>query len=355
MIRITRAAAGNQPAKRILVHSVNRAMPFDFTCNVCFRHYQVKENSARKTLKCKQCGTTLVIPFPGATSSTSVLPFQVSVSFQTKDLIPEMPAIRSRVRINNDAAKNHQNANFKAAVGLRSDDIELDKLFEAFRKHELKITRYFVMPKYPTDFWEVNTPKDCVGALLGAGGSVSVATPNAYSQITPISSPFFINGRPELDSESRSRRKPCCLEAGGIPIVSDEMLATLQHLGAQGETADIIYRGSSKRGYDMPQPGFKRFLISPAYEMPGQGDCEFDFLPEGVPERFGICCMLRTKHYERSGTSARYEVAVESPAVHELRKFQPSAFLTPIFRRGGPIHQWVTKFEELVQPLMVRE
>jgi hypothetical protein len=134
-------------------------------------------------------------------------------------------------------------------------------------------------------------------------------------------------------------------------------LATLRKLGAKGDTATIVYRGFSKAAYDTEQPGFKRFLIRPEYEVPiSRG---FEFLPTAVPDHFEICCLRRTHAGEQQDIRVAgidrnlaedtwYDVALSSNTCFELLRLRRTVSLTPIFHHDGPTRSWVSELASAV-------
>jgi hypothetical protein len=202
----------------------------------------------------------------------SVIPPNTDVwaTFRTRDPAPELPELRGVAVIDHDAGKYH--ADTQSEIRVRLHEVASERVVAAIRNARARISRYFLRPYFRPAFWDV-PPEDCVGALLEADGSVALPDPDLYRRVVPLSEPLYTSGRPEAGGE-HSRHKPHLLQAGGIPIVSDELLATLRRLGAEGETATVVYRGFNKAAYDNVQPGFRRFLPRPEYEMPytgGQG------------------------------------------------------------------------------------
>src|SRR5262249_52980077 len=124
------------------------------------------------------------------------------------------------------------------------------------------------------------------------------------------------------------------------------------------ETAPVIYRGSNKAAYDTVQPGFRRFLPRPEYEMPYSGG--FEFLPESVPGDFGVCALLRRRGGlpgqvpgipRNLGADRWYDIAVSLELCRELRGSRRRVLLKPIFRRGAVTHRWVSELEAAVESL----
>jgi hypothetical protein len=85
-----------------------------------------------------------------------------------------------------------------------------------------------------------------------------------------------------------------------------------------------------------------------------------EFLPEAVPDEFGVCAMLRipTGLPERVPGILRnlaedrwYDIAVAAGPCEELRRRRGSVLLTPIFRRGGSTHRWVSELKAAMEEL----
>src|SRR5262249_1584354 len=167
-------------------------------------------------------------------------------------------------------------ADARSELRVHLNEVGPERVIEALRNARVRVSRYFLTPRYLPPFWD-EPPEDCVGALLQPDGHVALRDSSLYWRVVPLSEPFHTIGRPEADSET-SPSRPHLLRAGGVPVVSDELFAALWQLGAEGETAPVIYRGSNKAAYDTVQPGFRRFLPRPEYEMPYSGG--FEFLPE---------------------------------------------------------------------------
>jgi hypothetical protein len=286
----------------------------------------------------------------------SVIPPNTEVwsAFRTKDPAPELPELRGRVVIDHAVAKYHADA--QSEIRVRLHEVEPRQVIRALRNAGARVSRYFLTPLFLPAFWD-DPPEDCVGALLAADGGVTLRDSALYWQVVPLTEPLYTFGRPEADCE-HSRYKPHLLHAGGIPIVSDQLFAALRQLGAEGETGEVIYRGSNKTAYDTVQQGFRRFLPRPEYAMPYSGG--FEFLPEAVPGDFGVCAMLRFRKglpdrvpgIPRNLAEDRwYEIAAAASRCAELRKLRKRPLLTPLFRRGGATHRWATELETAVEEL----
>jgi DNA adenine methylase len=97
-------------------------------------------------------------------------------------------------------------------------------------------------------------PRRSAGRRRGAN------TRRFFPSANPPSVPVL--GRPK-DGSEHSRSKPHLLEAGGIPIVSEELFAALRQLGAEGETGEVIYRKSKKADCGTVQHGNAKFQELP--------------------------------------------------------------------------------------------
>jgi hypothetical protein len=287
----------------------------------------------------------------------SIIPPNTEVwsAFRTRDPVPELPELRGRAVIDHDVGKYHADA--QSEIRVRLDEVEAQQVIRALRNAGARVSRYFLTPRFLPKFWD-DPPEDCAGALLAADGHFALRDSALYWQVVPLSDPLYTLGRPEADSE-HSRYKPHLLHAGGIPVVSDELFAALRQLGAEGETAKVIYRGFNKAAYDTVQQGFRRFLPRPEYEMPYSGG--FEFIPEGAPGDFGVCGMLRFRNglpervpgIPRNLAEDRwYDIAVARGPCEELRRSRRRLLLTPIFRRGGATHRWVSELEAAVEELL---
>jgi hypothetical protein len=279
---------------------------------------------------------------------------EVWAAFRTKEPAPELPELRGMAVIDHEISKYHADA--QSEIRVRLHEAGPERVIRALQNAGVRLTRYFLTPRYLPGFWD-SPPQDCAGALLVADGHVALPNSDFYWRVVPLSEPLYTIGRPEADSE-HSRYKPHVLHAGGIPIVSDELFATLRQLGAEGETGKITYRGFNKAAYDTVQPGFQRFLVRPEYEMPNGGGIEF--LPESIPEDFAVCGMLRSRKGlpERVPGSPRnlaedrwYDIALTVTLCGELRRLRRRVLLDPIFRRGEMTHRWVSDLEAAVEAL----
>jgi hypothetical protein len=260
--------------------------------------------------------------------------------FRTSETVPDLPELRQVAVINQNTGRYHPDV--QGELRVRLDLADVDWLFRILETHRVRVVVYFLSASFERAFWD-NLPNDCVGSLLAADGGVRLRDARDYNRVIPLAEPLYTCGRPEGDAEPR-RNRPHVLFGGGIPIVSDELLATLRRLGAKGEVAQITYRGHSKKAYDTVQEGFKRFLVQPTFDMPYEG--AFDFLPQGVAEQFGICTMFRTQ-----GERAWYEITLDRDKTDELRRLRRTVLLAPVFARDGVTHQWVTRIDAAVQRL----
>jgi hypothetical protein len=280
----------------------------------------------------------------------------VWAAFRTKDPAPHLPPeLDGAVAVDHDVGRYHADAKSEIRVALHV--VGPDRAVRALRKCGVRVARHFLTVDYSGGFWD-DPPADCAGALLASDGYVALPDATLNWRIVPLSEPLYTIGRPEADSE-HSRFKPHVLShKGGVQVVSDELLATLRNLGAEGQTAPIIYRGFNKKAYDTVQPGFRRFLPQPEYQMRYTGGIEF--LPTGVPREFGICSMLRIPKglpetipgIQRNLAEDRwYDIALALDACQELRRLRRSVLLTPMFSRGGETDSWVSTLESAVEEL----
>jgi hypothetical protein len=294
----------------------------------------------------------------GLAFMTTVHPsIEVYAAFRTMHAVPNPSALEGVARIE-DISKCSPDAKYEIRVA-RLDQVGLPRVIKALRDSRVRICRFFLSPHYLADFWK-SPSEDCVGGLLGSDGGVALPDATLNWRIVPLSEPLYTIGRPEADSE-HSRFKPHVLgHEGGIPIVSDEFLGTLRKLGATGDTGTIIYRGINKAAYDTVQAGFKRFLIRPEYEMPYAGGLEF--LPEEVPEDFGICCMrrvhkggpreIRIPGIKRNiAEDTWYDIALSAVLCGEILRLRRKVILDPLFRRNGATYRWVAELETAVEAL----
>jgi hypothetical protein len=211
-----------------------------------------------------------------------------------------------------------------------------------------------VYARFRSDFWDA-PPDDWAGTTLHPDGYVSTRDSTLDRRVIPLAEPVYTNGRPEADGEHKRFKPHVLSHVGGMPLFSDELIATLRKLGATGETANVIYRGFNKAAYDTPQPGYKRFFARPEFELPYAASV--DFLPESVPANFGICSMLRvpTESLVRIDNKLSddrwYEIALDVPTSREMRRLRKSVMLEPIFRCGGALHQVLSEFEAAIDEL----
>ncbi|QDU29367.1 hypothetical protein ETAA8_44760 [Anatilimnocola aggregata] len=261
------------------------------------------------------------------------------IIFRTREVSPELPELKARAIIDRQAGKYFPNCQSDIRVYAR--EVELEQVITAFSNAGLHINQFSISPLYLENFWE-NIPDDCIGACLNADGYVSLAEPALAWRILPLDEPVYTSGRP-VSGEEHSRQRPHVLSrGGGVPIVSDELIAQLRAFGAEGDTAPIIYRGANKQAYDRVQPGYKRFLVRPEYPIPPKNG--FEFLPAEIPENFGICALRRSTSDE-----CWYELALSLPECQELKETRPSILLTPLFRLGGQTHNMVNEIQAAVE------
>lgn len=283
---------------------------------------------------------------------------EVWATIRTNDPIPALPPeLGGAVAIDHNVTKYYPDA--KSEIRIAMHVVGPDRAIQALRKSAVRIVTYFLFVDYSEGFWAY-PPEDCAGAILAADGGVALADATLNWRIVPLSDPLFTIGRPETDG-GNSRFKPQVLShKGGVQVLSDELIATLWKMGAKGQTAPIIYRGFNKKAYDTIQPGFKRFLPQPEYQMPYSGGIEF--LPTSVPSEFGVCSMLRIRKglpetipgIQRNLADDRwYDIALALEQSLELRRQRKRVLLKPIFCRGGETDRWVSKLESAVAELKI--
>jgi hypothetical protein len=231
----------------------------------------------------------------------------------------------------------------------------------ALERHEVRVARYWLTICYQSDsglalwpepvFWE-DPPDDCAGAILSGDGYVDTPRRKNPAQLTPASDPFYITTRPEFDAE-HARSTIHLIHADGLLLVADGLLAWLTSIGAEGDTAPVIYRGHNNWAYDTVQPGFKRFYPRPTHDMPVifHGYPDIDFLPEAVPADFTCCGMLSHSVDFRGDKHADYKMVVGKSLLRQLHLNYPLMPLEPVFRWRGTTHQWVTEFDKAMQRL----
>jgi hypothetical protein len=289
-------------------------------------------------------------------SSISMIPpnTEVWAAFRTRGHAPELPELRGRAFIDRDVGKYHVDA--QSEIRVRLHEVAPREVIGALRSGKVRLGRYFLRPRFLSAFWDA-PPEDCAGALLAPDGHVSLRDASLYWRVVPLTEPLYTRGRPESDGE-HSRHKPHVLHAGGIPIVSDELLAALRQLGAEGETGEVTYRGFNKAASDTVQAGFRRFLPRPEYAMRYTGG--FEFLPEGVPGDFRVCAMLRSRTASPGqgpdipphlAEDRWYEIALALGPGQALRRSRSRILLTPIFRINGATHRWVSELETALEVL----
>ena len=263
--------------------------------------------------------------------------FDVSGRFSTSHKLPEIPELAGLATLDNDHGRYHEHRGIQAQIRVSFSRIAVDRFFDVLRRHKVQIVSHSLDASFAKTFWK-DIPADCVGAIVQPDGYVAV---NEHSdQVTPMSAPFYIHGRPELDAE-HERGIPFLIERGGMPIVGDRLLRALRKLDCEGETAPVIYRGHNQNQYDTVQPRFQRFLPSVRYTM---SDQDVNILPVNVPEEFGICAFLRNCSYaDETGEKSWYELGVSRAKIAELRQSCRRLLFDPVFRHGGPTHAFVCR------------
>ena len=279
---------------------------------------------------------------------------KISATFRTIENAPELPELSGIAVIDHNVSKYHADA--KSEIRVRLHETEPERVIQALENAGIRLSRYWLYVSYPADFW-VNPPEDCAGGSLWPDGYLSLPDCHPHRSFVPIGEPFYSNGRPEMSGE-HCAGKPHVIQGGGITIVSDGLLETLRKLGAQGETAEVVYRGFNKAAYDTPQPGYKRFLVQPEYDMPYTGD--FDFLPDSIPADFRICGACRTGVYPSSPGSTdqpldepERDIILSAKLCLDLERLRKSVIKQPIFALGGATEQWVSAFKAACEAFVV--
>ena len=279
------------------------------------------------------------------------LSFDLNYTFRCTSAVPELPELQKLGHVVIDNTYSRAGDEAKAEVRSYEWQVSHARVIAALAERGIRVNRYCLKPMFPDEFWD-RLPSDCVGGLLGCDGFVSVGDHTLRDRIVPLDQPLYISGRPESDSD-QSRERPLTIgNPGGIPILSDRFIAELQKMGIQGETAPIIYRGHNKKSYDRVQPGYKRFLISPQFEMPDDGD--FDFLPAAALTGFDCAAMLRTMAgylIAIRGDARSYDIAFSVERCQELRCDFPGILLSPIFRPNGQTHEYKANLQAAVDRL----
>lgn len=281
----------------------------------------------------------------------SIHPSQrVTVSLETADLdrASAIPSLKDFVKV--DPKNSRLNVDLN-----RAGPVELPRLLE---QHGIRVSWYSMTTLYGAvetreefmlrpspSYWDY-IPEDCAGATLASDGYVATNHRASFATIVPPSEPFYTIGRPAFDAE-HERGTIHVISTSGLLLINGGLLRWLKSVGAEGETAPVIYRGANKAAYDTVQTGLKRFYPSPCYEVPIQlhGYCDIDLLPSAVSEDF-TCCGLITNMVDFRGFRHReYEMVINKLLIPELQKYYPKVLLQPVFRSGGNTHQWVTTFD----------
>jgi len=229
---------------------------------------------------------------------------------------------------------------------VRLNEIDLSTLINILKESAIEIERYGISVIVEREFWR-QFPRDCVGATIVADGHVSLRDSRDYWRITPISDPFCIQGRPKSDCE-HGRSAIHAINAGGIPILSESLIRSLRELGAAGEVGDIIYKGHNKQPCDTVQPGFKRFMVKPTFELPDRFPLRY--LPTGSLDASGIAA---TRDDSRGGE--RFEIALSPPMVSKVKTAHMALTFDPIFVEGGLMDLWQQRLDAECQQLQRRD
>jgi hypothetical protein len=278
---------------------------------------------------------------------------EVVATFRTLDPVPPLPRLTGLAAVA-DVSRYHPDTH--SEIRVRLHETEPAEVIEAIQEAGVRLARLLLSASYRPEFWAA-LPDDIAGAVLAPDGHVAVSDPTLRWRVVPLTDPLHISGRPEADG-GRAGAKPDLVRAGGVPIVSDGLLAALRRLGADGETGQVLYRGANKAARDTVQPGYQRFLPRPWYELPYRGGIEF--LSEGIPDDFGVCGVLRFPQGlpERLPGISRdlsedrwYDIALTPDRSAELLRSRERAVLRPLFRCGGVTHRWVSALEASVELL----
>ena len=161
-----------------------------------------------------------------------------------------------------------------------------------------------------------------VGCFLWHDGYLSLANP---ANLIPIDEPFYTLGRPEREAVPGGTS--FCISAGKIPVLKEKLLCFLTDHGANGITADLIYRGSNKKMYDTVQPGYKRFLPFPEYEATGSKPSAQ--LPLVLPPVFALKTTFEVV-ISTPRVVTQFHIGLNLETLQELKQKLPRVLIAPL-------------------------
>lgn len=166
-----------------------------------------------------------------------------------------------------------------------------------------------------------------IGAYLWYDGYVALPDKSRYIPITEI---LYTEGRPEREAVPGGTSY--CIPAGGIPLLSDRLYRALVSLGAEGTVGEVVYRGFSKKDYDTPQRGVRRFVPTPAYSATHELSLVAE-LPEELPRVFAIVTTCYIKR-PTPRTQTEIHIGLSAHALNELACELPHVLVAPLKKRG---------------------
>ncbi len=268
---------------------------------------------------------------------------RIDGSFWTADLAPELSEFGAIVRPVGEPGSNDPTGRAHGYFSLRLDNLDLACFIQVLRTQSVRLIRCELIPTLEANFWD-HIPDDCVGATIWPDGYTSLADFKSPRRFVPFDEPLIIGKRPAADVEHGPASLPHVLSSGGIPILSERLLGTLLDLGAEGKTADVIFRGPIKGRPDTIQPGYKRFLPSREFDL---GDRQpIDLLPAGSAENFGICAIRRSNDEELI-------IALDRSATEKLRQRRKTVMLNPMFQRTGSVGVFIQTFDDGIREFKV--
>ena len=159
------------------------------------------------------------------------LGMNLCVTLHSIDPCPDLPDLEGKATI--DDGFGNAPPGFRREIRVRLNETGPEPILKSLVNAGVRLTRFWFTPDYGPHFWE-NPPEDAVAGILRADGYVSLLEPKSKRRMVPLNEPLFTNGRPGAGVD-HSREKPHLISAGGIPLVSEGLFATLRKLARKAK------------------------------------------------------------------------------------------------------------------------